>query len=240
MRKRERLPSSFSLLLLVALALSSIPSTVDARHNGNRGETSTCDSDGFFDSTFCGLAKTVKSPANCARLAKFSDIACPTQKAVCNRSFNFTKHCADNHGGCPQDCERYLDTCCEVECCQDSCLDPQILCSVMELATCQDAKMEACPCKSDNRTATEYCTALVGDARCTDTCLAFYADCCNVLPGHVRITHAYTYPSADGDRITGRLEIHTDGKWGAICDDNFGDLDARVACRQLGYYDKSK
>lgn len=38
-----------------------------------------------------------------------------------------------------------------------------------------------------------------------------------------------------GGSSRGRLEIHKSGQWGTICDDNFDDLDATVACRQLGY-----
>lgn len=33
----------------------------------------------------------------------------------------------------------------------------------------------------------------------------------------------------------GRLEICFNNLWGSICDDNFGNDDAKVACRQLGY-----
>lgn len=33
----------------------------------------------------------------------------------------------------------------------------------------------------------------------------------------------------------GRLEICLHGSWGTVCDDHFSNVDARVACRQLGY-----
>ena len=37
----------------------------------------------------------------------------------------------------------------------------------------------------------------------------------------------------------GRLEIFHDGQWGTVCDDRWGDADADVACRVLGYEEGS-
>lgn len=33
----------------------------------------------------------------------------------------------------------------------------------------------------------------------------------------------------------GRLEIFYSGIWGSVCNDDFGQPDATVACRQLGF-----
>lgn len=38
-----------------------------------------------------------------------------------------------------------------------------------------------------------------------------------------------------GTASEGRLEIFHDSQWGTICDDLFDEVDALVACRQLGF-----
>ena len=56
-------------------------------------------------------------------------------------------------------------------------------------------------------------------------------------------TAAVTHAGSQGDlrlrggtvEQKGRLEIYFSGEWGVICDNGFEDVDATVACKQLGY-----
>lgn len=242
MWEKKQVFSSSASLLLILFLLCHCSIVQGRRPPPSGGRDSSCTNDNFYDTTFCGIAKTVTSPSNCTRIETFSEIVCPSQNQVCNRNFNLTRHCTDKFSDCPQECERYLDTCCQTQCCQDSCLDPQILCTIMEVATCGDGKAEICPCTSadENRTAAEFCNALVGEADCQESCLDFVDQCCYVSEGDLRLTQTTTYPTVDGDRITGRLELYKDGQWGLVCRNSFDVRDAAVACRQLGYHDKGE
>ena len=35
--------------------------------------------------------------------------------------------------------------------------------------------------------------------------------------------------------LEGRVEVCNENRWGSVCDDAWGTIDAQVACRQLGF-----
>ena len=62
-----------------------------------------------------------------------------------------------------------------------------------------------------------------------------------VFAGEERVCDDNDLRLVDGtENWNGRLEICKGGVWGAICEEKFEDIDAAVACKQLGFSTKSK
>lgn len=59
-------------------------------------------------------------------------------------------------------------------------------------------------------------------------CLLFIPGCSNNEQGNLRLVNG-------SSPLEGRLEICNSGRWGTVCDDVWGNPDADVACRQLGF-----
>ena len=57
--------------------------------------------------------------------------------------------------------------------------------------------------------------------------------CSPDLDGEVRLVNGTTLQE-------GRLEICINSNWSTVCDDMWGNADARVVCRQLGYNENGK
>ena len=47
------------------------------------------------------------------------------------------------------------------------------------------------------------------------------------------------FGSTNASLSSGRLEVYAGGRWGTVCDDGFGQTEAYVACRQLGFIQAS-
>lgn len=58
-----------------------------------------------------------------------------------------------------------------------------------------------------------------------------YTDCMN---GEIRLT-GLREEYANENTTAGRVEVCNFNKWGTVCDDRWGQEDARVVCRQLGH-----
>ncbi|VDI17542.1 Hypothetical predicted protein [Mytilus galloprovincialis] len=56
-----------------------------------------------------------------------------------------------------------------------------------------------------------------------------FLSCSTKDEGDLRITEGFA-------QNQGRLEIKYKGEWGTVCDNQFANVDAEVACRQLGYW----
>ncbi len=50
-----------------------------------------------------------------------------------------------------------------------------------------------------------------------------------------RLPFPFSSVRIDGTQSVGPLLVYKDNNWGYVCDYEFDDVDAQVACRQLGY-----
>ncbi|CAG2193299.1 unnamed protein product [Mytilus edulis] len=86
---------------------------------------------------------------------------------------------------------------------------------------CSGSESKLLDCKFNNVTLQCYHWDDVG-VHC-------FLNCSTEDEGILRITAGYA-------KHQGRLEIHYRGEWGTVCENHFGNVDAEVACKQLGYW----
>ena len=56
-----------------------------------------------------------------------------------------------------------------------------------------------------------------------------------VLPSQQQCTHGDVRLVGDCLPYQGRVEVCVNSVWGTVCDDDWGEEDAKVVCGQLGY-----
>ena len=123
------------------------------------------------------------SMETCFEMEAVADMTCPTQEEVCSGTFDPATYCAACSG---DTCIDFLETCCLIECCEDTCLGGDEICVFLNLVDnwmdpdqCDKYNFdEFCPCSVDERTTEEYCDEIVGDSTCYLQCQDYVNACC--------------------------------------------------------------